>query len=77
MEKGSKLCLPIWFSGFFGLGALMHLARLILRFPLVIGDFEVPIGLSLAIAVIFGAISIGLLWLACKPSCCASGETKK
>lgn len=77
MEQSGKLCIPIWFSGFFGLGALVHLARLILRFPLVIGDFEVPMGLSLAIAIIAGALSIGLLCLACRPSCCAHGETKK
>jgi hypothetical protein len=65
-----KICPAIWFSGFFGLGALVHFVRFILRFPLVVGNFEVSLNSSLLIAVVLGALSAGLLYLGCHKPCC-------
>jgi hypothetical protein len=75
MEKGrSFVCPAVWFSGFFGLGALVHLVRFLLGIELVVAGFSVPMKMSLLVAVIFGAFSIGLLVLGCRKSCCAKGE---
>ena len=77
MENGKKFCLAIWFSGFFGLGALVHLVRSFLKFPLIVGDFEVPLALSVTLAVVLGALSLVLLYVGCKPSCRRKGETSE
>lgn len=69
MENKPLACPAIWFSGFFGLGAVAHLVRLILRFPLTIGTWEVPLTTSLIVAVVFGGLSIGLLILGVKKPC--------
>jgi len=66
----AKICPAVWFSGFFGLGALVHLVRFFLRFPLVVGTFEVPLGLSLLLAVILGTLSLGLLYVGMRRPCC-------
>jgi len=76
MGNHGKCCVPIWFSGFFGLGAVMHLVRSILKFPLIVGGFEVPVKLSVILAVVLGVFSLTLLYVGCKPACCAKGETK-
>lgn len=70
MVNEKKSCVAIWFSGFFALGAVMHLVRSIVRFPLVVGTFEVPISLSVVLAVVLGVLSLSLLCLACRKSCC-------
>jgi len=74
MTHEKKLCPAIWFSGFFGLGAVMHLARSILRFPLVVNNYEVPIVLSVTLAVVLGAISLALLYVGCRKPCCKKEE---
>lgn len=76
MTNEKKFCLATWFSGFFGLGALMHLVRSILRFSLVVGNFEVPISLSVVLAVVLGSLSLGLLYLSCKKPCCEKQALK-
>jgi len=74
MEKNNAaVCLAVWFSGFFGLGAVMHLVRLILQFPVTIGTFEVPLAASGVLVAVFGGLSVGLLILGCKKSCSGKG----
>jgi len=68
-KKSLAVCLAVWFSGFFALGAVGHLIRLVLQLPVTIGTFEVPLGLSAVLAVILGGLSIGLLVLGCRKSC--------
>ncbi len=75
MGSSGKGCAPIWFSGFFGLGAIMHLVRSVLKFPLVVNNFEVPLSLSLTLAVVLGALSLVLLYVGCRPACCRKEET--
>ena len=74
MGKDKKFCFATWFSGFFGLGAIMHLVRSILKFPLVVNNYEVPISLSVTLAVVLGALSLILLYVGCKKSCCEKKE---
>lgn len=69
MEGKKSACVATWFSGFFGLGAVLHLTRLLLRFPLTVGTFHVPLALSAVLVGVFGGLSLGLLFLACKKSC--------
>lgn len=70
-KKSLAVCLAVWFSGFFGFGAIGHLIRLILKVPVTIGTFEVPLNLSVVLVVVLGALSLGLLILGCKRSCCS------
>ena len=74
MGNGKKFCFATWFSGFFGLGALVHLVRSILKFPLVVNNYEVPISLSVTLAVVLGALSLVLLYVSCKKPCCEKKE---
>jgi hypothetical protein len=66
----TKICPAVWLSGFFALGALAHLLRTIFRFSLVVGGFEVPLGMSLVITMVLGALSIGLLYVGGSKPCC-------
>ena len=72
MEK-EKFCPAIWFSGFFGLGAFVHLVRFIVRFPLIVGNIEVPLGTSLVLAIVLGGLSAGLLYFGLRRPCCKTG----
>ena len=74
MEK-AKFCPALWFSGFFGLGAVVHLVRLITGFSVVIAGRAVPVSFSGAAVLVFGALSIGLLVLSLKRPC-EAGKTK-
>ena len=65
-----KICPAVWFSGFFGLGALVHLARLLLRISLVVAGHPIPMGASLALVVVFGGLSVGLLFVGIRRPCC-------
>ena len=58
MKKDSGAA-ALWFSGFFGLGALVHLVRLIFRVQIVANGFEVPL------ALVFILLSLLLLRAAC------------
>lgn len=70
MEKDKpKFCPAIWFSGFFALGAIMHLIRLLLGFSVVIAGREIPLTVSAAMVVIFGILSIGLAMMGLKKPC--------
>ena len=65
-----KVCPATWFSGFFGLAALVHLIRLLLRLSVTLGNFAVPMSLSVLVFLVAGAISLFLLWVSLKRPCC-------
>lgn len=66
------VCPAIWFSGFFGLGTLIHLIRLVFGFPVMIGEWAVPLKASAILAAVFGGLSLGLLYLGRRRPCCAA-----
>lgn len=72
MENNTlRTVLCVWFSGFFGLGAVGHGLRFALGLPVTIGTFSVPLAVSAVAALILALLSAGLLYLACnKGSCC-------
>lgn len=73
MDKTSgKFCPALWFSGFFGLGAVVHLVRLLLRVPVIVGTWHVPLRFSALAVAIFGGLSLALLYAACRRPCCPS-----
>lgn len=72
MESQKPMACPaIWLSGFFALGAIVHVVRLLFRFSLIVGGYEIPLGVSALVAVVLGGLSIGLLILGCKKPCCS------
>ena len=75
MEKEKRFCPALWFSGFFGLGAVVHLVRLVLRFSVVVNGFGIPLGVSAALAAVLGTLSIGLLILGIKKPCEHKGSS--
>ena len=68
-EGNRKFCPALWFSGFFGLGVFVHLIRLFFGVPVRIGEWDVPLRVSAALVVVFGALSAGLLYAACRRPC--------
>jgi hypothetical protein len=68
-EWKNRFCPALWFSGFFGLGAVMHLLRLLFGFSVVIAGREIPFIASGAAVLVFGMLSIGLLILSLKRPC--------
>ena len=69
-EQNTKFCPAVWFSGFFGLGAIVHLVRLLLRFPLIVGTFEVSLRMSLVLVIVLGGLSLVLLCVGLRRPCC-------
>ena len=67
--KKRKFCPAIWLSGFFALGALVHLARVILGFSLVVAGREIPISASIGLCIGLGVLSVGALALGLKRPC--------
>ena len=74
MEK-DKCCklTAVWVSGFFGLGAVVHGMRLLLRVPVTVGAWAVPLRISAVLVLLFSALSVGLLWAAYRGSVCGTG----
>lgn len=70
VEHFHKICPAVWFSGFFGLGAFVHLVRLLFRFPVMVGGYDIPMAPSAVIVVLLGALSVGLLWVGIRRPCC-------
>ena len=66
MDQNRRSCVAVWFSGFFGLGAVVHSLRLLLRIPVTIGTFHIPLGASIIAVIVFGALSVWLLVIGCK-----------
>ena len=71
MEKGDhSVCPAVWFSGFFGLGTLVHLLRLLFQVPVNIGGWQVPLSVSGILVLVLGGLSAGLLYVGCRrPGC--------
>ncbi len=67
----------MWFSGFFALGALVHLVRSILGFSLVIAGIEISVGTSMILAVVLAAVSAGLLVVSLKRPCESAPDSGK
>lgn len=51
-----------WVSGFFGIAGLLHLMRFVVRVPVRIGAYDVPVGVSLVVGAAGVGVSAGLLW---------------
>jgi len=78
MEKNEhRLCPALWFSGFFGLGALVHLIRLLFQVPVTLGGWQVPLRLSAVLVLAFGGLSAVLLYIAGRRPCCSSKSREK
>ena len=67
-----KCCSLSWLSGVFALAAIVHIIRLIARAQVQVGDFVVPMNLSIVIAVVAGILSLVLCKMSCKACNCAS-----
>ena len=67
----------IWFSGVFGAGAIIHILRLLFQVPVTIGNYQMPMSLSMWVALIAGMLSLSLLGF-CPCSCMSNkcGGTK-
>ena len=68
-----KCCGMMWWSGFFGLAALMHLIRLIVRANVQVNGFTVPMTASIAILAVAAVLS----FIFCKKGCGACGCSAK
>ena len=55
-----KCCSLSWLSGVFLLAAIVHIVRLIAKAQVQVGDFVVPMNLSIVIAVVAGILSLAL-----------------
>ena len=70
--EGKKGCVgTLWLSGFFAFPALVHLVRLLGRFPFSVGGVSFRLRHSLAIVVVFGLLSAFL----CRKATCGSGSS--
>ena len=68
--KGLKgFCPALWFSGFFGAGALVHAVRGLLGYRVTINEMEVPMTLSVVLFVVFAVISGVFGYLGCNKPC--------
>ena len=70
--RQAKFCPAVWLSGFFGLGALVHLVRWMLGFSLIVAGHEVPVKASALLFAVLGTLSAGALFLGLKRPCCES-----
>ena len=52
-----------WVSGFFGVAGLLHLVRLVVRVPIRIGTYDVPLAVTLVVGLGCLALSAALLWV--------------
>jgi hypothetical protein len=69
-----KCCMFSWWSGFFALATGVHIVRLIARAQVQIGDWVVPMGLSIAVAVVAGILSFIFCKAGCKSCGCSKGS---
>lgn len=74
MSAKKSFCPAMWLSGFFGLGAVMHLVRFIARFDLVVNGKEISLPISGVLALVLGIVSVGLLIVSLKKPCDAGKE---
>lgn len=71
----TRLCPALWFSGFFGLGAVIHLTRGLFGFDLPAS--QMPAGTNIITALVLGAVSGGLLVLSFKRVCGKKNGSEK
>ena len=61
MGSSKKFCPAMWLSGFFALGALVHIARFLLKVSLIVNGKEIPLAASAGIGVLLAVLSSALL----------------
>lgn len=71
MEK--KCCPAVWLSGFFALGFVVHLGRLLFQAPVAVNGRDIPLSVSGWLALVFGLLSAGALWAGFRKPCCKKG----
>ena len=76
MKDTRRFCPALWFSGFFGLAALVHLTRLLLRVPVTVAAVAIPMQVSVWVAGVAGALSVGLAVAGMKRPCCPDSDKK-
>jgi len=52
-----------WLSGFFVIFGLLHLARLVVRVPIRVGTYDVPLTVTLVMGLGCLVLSAALLWV--------------
>lgn len=62
----SKQTAFVWLSGFFATPTLMHLIRVVLRAPVRLGTWDVPLSTSYIVLVITGLLSFIFCRMACR-----------
>ena len=72
-----KCCKAMWFSGFFALACLVHLVRLALQVQVRFGDWLVPMGLSVGVAVVAGLLSFFCCRMGCGSCGCSTTQQTK
>ncbi len=68
-NEKAKFCPAMWLSGFFGLGAVIHLVRSVFGFGLVVAGRDIPVGTSVVLALVLGLLSVGLFVVSLKRPC--------
>ena len=69
-----KCCLFSWLSGVFALASLVHIIRLIVQAQVQVGDFVVPMNLSIVIASVAGILSLVFCKMGCKACTCGPAK---
>ena len=69
-----KCCLFSWLSGFFALATLAHIIRLITKAQVQVGDWAVPMSVSIAIVVVAGILSLTFCKMGCKACTCGTAS---
>lgn len=76
MESGkSKFCPAVWLSGFFALGAVVHLVRFLLRVSLVVAGHEIPLAASVVLVFVLGTLSVAFAVVGAKRPCDQGHDT--
>ncbi len=73
-KSAERSVMTVWFSGFFGLAALVHLVRLLFQVPLVLGGRSVPMAVSVIIVLVAGILSLRLLSVGRGGGSCCSAK---
>lgn len=60
-----RCCGLMWLSGFFALATLAHAVRLVFKVSVQVGEFAVPMELSVVILVVAGTLSFVMARLGC------------
>ena len=70
-----KCCVPMWWTGFFALAFIGHVVRLVARARVQLGNWPVPMGFSVVIAIIAGLLAFIFYKKAC--GACKCSEPSK